>query len=139
MNSTQPEESTRKSSEPLVMIPVAFFPPEAARQSAEALGLVRIFETDLPVNLVDDQFLPGAEFEAFAQLSWNDDLKFWRHFNGLHKLILRKSYRYDFRMSIYLSIAMSYYDRGVALQRDQNSRSRRKAGTKTGPRALERR
>jgi len=54
MNSTQPEESTRKRSEAFVMVAVAFFPLEAARQSAETLGLVRILETYLSIDLVDD-------------------------------------------------------------------------------------
>src|ERR1700681_238695 len=135
MNSTQPEESTRKSSEPFVMVTVAFFPLEAGRQSAKALGLVRKLETNLSVDCVDDQFLPRTELETFAQFFWNDNLEFWRHFYGLHGLVLRKSYRYSYRMSIFLSIAISYYDREVARRRNQNSRCRRRAGTKTGPRA----
>src|SRR4029077_18799776 len=136
MNSTQPEESTRKSSEPFVMVAVSFLPPEAARQSAETLWLLRIFQTYLSVDLVDDKVLPRPELETFAQLFWNHNLELGRDFDGLHGSILRKLYRCNVRMSAVVSISISYYKCAVASHRNQNSKCSRKAGTKTGPRAL---
>jgi len=66
------------------MIAVAFFPAQAARQSAKIPGFLGEFQTQLPVNFEDDQVLPGAELETFAEFFWNHNLKLWGHFDSLH-------------------------------------------------------
>jgi hypothetical protein len=66
------------------MIAVALFTAQAARQSAKIPGFLGEFQTQLPVNFEDDQVLPGAELETFAEFFRNHNLKFWGDFDGLH-------------------------------------------------------
>jgi hypothetical protein len=66
------------------MIAVAFFPAQAARQSAKIPGFLGEFQTQLPVNFEDDQVLAGVELETFAEFFRNHNLKFWGDFDGLH-------------------------------------------------------
>src|ERR1035437_5640178 len=75
-NSTQPDESTRKSSEPFFMVTVAFFPLEVARQPAKVNRCVQGLDADLPVDLEDHQLLPRAELEPLAQFLRHDNLEF---------------------------------------------------------------
>jgi hypothetical protein len=53
------------------MVAVAFFPAQAARQSAKIPGFLGEFQTQLPVNFEDDQVLSGTELETFSEFFWN--------------------------------------------------------------------
>jgi len=93
------------------MVAVAFFPAQAARQSAKIPGFLGEFQTQLSVNFEDDQVLPGAELETFAEFFWNHNLKLWRHLTVCIDFHLRKSYRYTYGMSTSPSIYIWYYAR----------------------------
>jgi len=58
------------------MVAVAFLPLKTAGQSPQILGLTRSIKTDLTVDFEDYKILPGAKFQAFAQLFRDDDLEF---------------------------------------------------------------
>ena len=66
MYSSQPEESTRTSSEAVISIPVVILPLHSLGDAAKIFDGSRFTKTNASIEYVNDELLAGLELKLFA-------------------------------------------------------------------------
>src|SRR6266849_6634423 len=88
MYSSQPEESTRASSEAVISIPVVVLPLHALGDPAKVFDGSGLTKANASVQYVNDEFLTRLELKLYTHTLGDDDLELRRYFHGFQGFAL---------------------------------------------------